>query len=112
MIYNMETIPEQVEATPVQPTASKVSKKKTPKKTHVIPRVCLARLVREITQKYADKYIWSSEAMNAVQESLEAYIEQRFRVCNNMAKICKKSTINKEIFDFFDTYLNNKMESS
>lgn len=95
----METIPES--AKPL-----KLNKKKVARKTHVIPRVCLARLVKEITQKHADKYIWSNEAMSAVQESLEAYIEQRFRICNNVAKLCKKSTINKEIFDFFDTYLD------
>jgi len=81
-------------------------KKRVIKKTHVIPYTSLSRLVHEIAGKYTKKSIWSKQGILALQEALEAYLVQRFRTCNHLAELCKKSTINKEIFDFFHTYLD------
>lgn len=83
-------------------------KKKIPlyKRPHTIPAVCFSRLVKEIAQtNHEDQYIWSSEAMQALQQCTEEYIEQRFRVCGKLTDLCKKQTLSKEIFDFTDTYL-------
>ena len=92
---------------PDQPCKNK-KKKKIPlyKRPHTIPAVCFSRLVKEIAQtNHEDQYIWSSEAMQALQQCTEEYIEQRFRVCGKLTDLCKKQTLSKEIFDFTDTYL-------
>lgn len=73
--------------------------------TSVIPRVCFKRLVQEISKKYNQKnMLWSSDALETLQEYMENYMEQYFRVSGNLAKLCNKSTVSKEIFEFLQTY--------
>jgi histone H3/H4 len=76
------------------------------KRVNTIPLVCFNRLVKEIAQdNHNGEYIWSSDALRALQECTEEYMEQRFRVCGRLSELCKRNTLNKEVFDFTNTYL-------
>lgn len=80
------------------PTTTK--RKINKKKTLVIPKVCFGRLVKELTSKSFSNIIWSTEAMEALQESTEDFIHNRFDKCHKLSKLCKKHTVTKDIFDF------------
>lgn len=102
----METIVEAPVA-PAVPAKRTERKQKHPKRLQhlVIPRVVFSRLTKEIARKYAQQdIIWSQEALVNLQELVEKYVEQYFRVGNNLAGLCKRATLTKEILEFLDQY--------
>ena len=71
----------------------------------VIPSASFARLVKEMSVKYGkSNIIWSTNALEALQEYIELYLENHFRVSGQLADLCKKHIITKEIFEFLDKF--------
>lgn len=93
------------------PTTAGTRKRKQSKPTRnlsVIPKVSFRRLVKEISAKYAsDTIVWSDKAIVNLQEVVEKYMEQYFRVSNNLAKLCNRKTLNTDIIEFLDKYKND-----
>lgn len=78
------------------------------RKTNVIPAVCFSRLVKELTGNASKKtkFIWSTAAMQALQESAELHMQDRFEKCGDLANLCNKHTVTPEIFNFKYTNSN------
>lgn len=70
------------------------------RRTTIIPQICFARLVKQLSQDKHSKMIWSTKAIQTLQEFVELHVEKQFKLCNSLAELCKKNTITKEIFDF------------
>ena len=94
------------EETPAPASDRKSRRKGHPKRREsVIPKTSFARLVKELSVKHGKtNMIWSVKALDALQEYIELYVEKHFRVSGELANLCKKHTITKEIFDFLDKF--------
>lgn len=85
------------------------------KDQRMIPAACFYRLVREITEqlqargevntKGKGKYLWSTAAVQALQEAVEQSITQRFMLYGRLAKLCDRSTLNEKIMQFVETHM-------
>jgi histone H3/H4 len=72
------------------------------KRETVIPRVCFSRLVKDLALEFNGKTIWSHKAMQLLQEYTETYLTKHFHVSNELAGLCKKRTITRDIFEFIE----------
>ena len=75
----------------------------------IFPRASFSRLVREIARDVNQKhnFLWTPEALLAIQEAVEMHLHQRFHVCDGLLRLCRKKTISKDIFDFLDKVLQH-----
>jgi histone H3/H4 len=97
----LPVVPESTEAMP-KPRKLRSSRKKP---ASVIPRVCFKRLVQDLAKKYSKQNMhWNYEALEVLQEYMEKYMEQYFRMSGNLASLCNKSTVSKEMFEFLEKY--------
>lgn len=73
----------------------------------IFARASFSRLVREIARDVNSKhnFLWTPEAMLAVQEAVEMHLHQRFHMCDGLLRLCRKKTISKDIFEFLDVML-------
>lgn len=99
----LETVHETESTTETTTKAPHRRKNTHPKRrSTVIPAVCFSRLVKELTGNASKKtkYIWSTTAMQALQESAELHMQDRFEKCGDLATLCNKQTVTPEIFNF------------
>lgn len=62
--------------------------------THLlIPKAAFSRLVKEITQEYTMRFRYSKQAMQALQEATELYIETRFQLSQACVHHAKRATL-------------------
>jgi len=104
-------VKEEKEETPVAedlPVGTRTRKQGKPKRrTTVFPRKSLVKLVREMCEKYDKKILWTPDALDALILSLEDHLEKKFAVCAGINKLCKRSTLQKDVFEFVETHLNS-----
>lgn len=91
-----------LETEPVTKPPSKRKSTHPKRRPNVIPAVCFSRLVKQLTASASkkNKYIWSTAAMQALQESAELHMQDRFEKCGDLATLCNKHTVTPEIFNF------------
>ena len=88
------------ESSPETQTTHRRKQLRPRRRTTIIPQICFARLVKQLSQDKHSKMIWSTKAIQTLQEFVELHVEKQFKLCNSLAELCKKNTITKEIFDF------------
>ena len=83
---------------PTKP-ATGITKRK-PKRVYSIPRVSFRRLVQEIAHSYKSDVRIQQSAIDALQESAETMLSERFVRCAELAELCKLDTIRDEHWRF------------
>lgn len=94
-----ETVTSNEEPISAQLKGSGVAKRK-PKRVYAIPRVSFRRLVQEIAQKYNPDLRIQQAAIDALQESAENLVAERFARCGELISLCKLDTVRDEHWQF------------
>jgi hypothetical protein len=103
-----EGITETTETTETDTTTKKARKQAKPKRrSYIFPRKSLVSLVRETCEKYGKKIMWTPKAIDAIIASLEEHLQKKFAVCSGINKLCKRSTLQKDVFDFVQAHIEN-----
>ena len=76
----------------VRPTIAK----RRIKREFAIPKVSFRRLVQEIADGYKSELRLQQDALDALQESAEALLTERFHRCSELADLCKLDTVREE----------------
>jgi histone H3/H4 len=79
---------------------NKTITKRKPKRVYSIPRVSFRRLVQEIADSYGSDLRIQQSAIDALQESAENMLSERFVRCAELADLCKLDTIRDEHWRF------------
>jgi histone H3/H4 len=82
---------------PVKPT---ISFKRRRKVQFEIPRVSFRRLVEEIAAGCKSDLRFQQDAIDALQESTESLISERFVRCAELAELCKLDTVRDDHWRF------------
>ena len=94
-----DNTPAPEEATPLAAKPVGIAKRK-PKRIYAIPRVSFRRLVQEIADQYGSDLRIQQGAMDALQESAENLIAERFARCGELIELCKLDTVREEHWRF------------
>jgi histone H3/H4 len=94
-----DTAPAIDEATPLAAKLVGIAKRK-PKRIYAIPRVSFRRLVQEIADQYGSDLRIQQAAIDALQESAENLIAERFARCGELIELCKLDTVRDEHWRF------------
>jgi histone H3/H4 len=81
------------------PPIKTIHKRKS-KHPFAIPRVPFRRLVQEIADSYKSDLRMQQAAIDALQESAELMLAERFGRCAELAELCKLDTIRDEHWRF------------
>jgi histone H3/H4 len=74
--------------------------KRRHKREFSIPKVSFRKLVEEIASNYKSDLRFQKEAIEALQESAETLISDRFARCSELADLCKLDTVRHEHWRF------------
>ena len=94
-----ESTPEQENDAETAPPTKTIHKRKS-KHPFAIPRVPFRRLVQEIADSYKSDLRMQQAAIDALQESAEMMLAERFGRCAELAELCKLDTIRDEHWRF------------
>ena len=86
--------------TPSSPPPIRTIHKRKSKHPFAIPRVPFRRLVQEIADSYKSDLRMQQAAIDALQESAELMLSERFGRCAELAELCKLDTIRDEHWRF------------
>jgi len=98
---NIRESPAPDQETPdTQPVKTAGIAKRKPKRIFAIPRVSFRKLVQEIATSYKSDLRIQQAAVDALQESAENLIAERFAKCSELLEICKLDTVRDEHWRF------------
>lgn len=78
-----------------------ITKRKN-KSTFAIPKGSFRKLVQEIASSYKSDLRFQREAIDALQESSETMLLDRFQRCSALADLCKLDTVRDEHWRFVE----------
>lgn len=88
------------DANETPPPASRGIAKRKHRREFAIPRVSFRRLVQEIMSTYKSDLRIQDSALDALQESSETLLAERFGRCAQLASLCKLDTIRDDHWRF------------
>ncbi len=74
--------------------------KRRPRRTFAVPKVAFRRLAQEIAADLHPDLRFQRDAFDALQESAEDLVIQRFVRCSQLADLCKLDTVRHEHWRF------------
>ena len=87
-----------------EPTESEAPRpaiaKRRIKREFAIPKVSFRRLVQEIADEFKGDLRLQQDAVDALQESAETLLTERFHRCSELADLCKLDTVREEHWRF------------
>jgi histone H3/H4 len=85
---------------PPEPGIRPAIAKRKVKREFSIPKVSFRRLVQEIVDSYHSDMRLQQGAVDALQESAETLLLERFERCSELVDLCKLDTVREEHWRF------------
>ena len=95
-------MPDAIDADPSQPLEAPVARpaKRKARREFCIPKASFRRLVQEVASEFKSDMRFQQEALDALQESTENLVVERFHRCSELAELCKLDTVREEHWRF------------